>query len=107
MSPVDASERTATARKPSAESNATPTVLVFDLGGVLFDFQGAALIARHSRRHLVPEAARQSWVPLVRSFETDACSETEFAELAVRTYELRGVSEARAACTEWGLLAEE
>jgi len=63
-------------------------VLVFDLGGVLFDFQGAALIARHSRRPLLPEAVRQSWVPLVRSFETGACSEREFAQMAVETYAL-------------------
>lgn len=72
----------------SSGASGSPVVLVFDLGGVLFDFQGAALIASHSRRGLSPAEVRQSWVPLVRSFEIGECSEAEFAEAAVRTYEL-------------------
>lgn len=63
-------------------------VLVFDMGGVLFDFQGAGLIARSSRRAQTPEHVRTTWVPLVRSFEVGACSEAEFAERAVAEYEL-------------------
>jgi HAD superfamily hydrolase (TIGR01509 family) len=63
-------------------------VLVFDLGGVLYDFQGARLIAQSSRRRFELEEVRASWVPLVRRFETGACSEAEFAAAVVHSYEL-------------------
>ena len=72
----------------STDAFDSPVVLVFDLGGVLFDFQGAALIANYSRHHLSAAEVRQSWVPLVRSFETGNCNEAEVAQLAVRTYGL-------------------
>jgi putative hydrolase of the HAD superfamily len=65
-----------------------PTVIVFDLGGVLYDFQGARLIVQSSRRPLALEEVRESWVPLVRRFETGACSELEFAASVVLTYDL-------------------
>jgi len=63
-------------------------VLVFDLGGVLFDFQGARLILQASRRQLELEEVRESWVPLIRRFETGACSEAEFAAAVVHSYDL-------------------
>jgi putative hydrolase of the HAD superfamily len=65
-----------------------PSVLVFDMGGVLYDFQGARLIAQASRRRLEHEEVRESWVPLVRRFETGNTSEAEFAADVVRTYDL-------------------
>jgi glucose-1-phosphatase len=63
-------------------------VIVFDLGGVLYDFQGARLIAQASRLELEPEQVRESWVPLVRRFETGSGSEMEFASTVVLTYDL-------------------
>jgi HAD superfamily hydrolase (TIGR01509 family) len=64
------------------------SVLVFDMGGVLYDFQGAELIVRVSRRPLRKEEVRASWVPLVRRFETGACGEGEFAASVVDAYGL-------------------
>jgi glucose-1-phosphatase len=66
------------------------SVVVFDMGGVLYDFQGDQLIARSSRRprRWRSEEVQKSWVPLVRRFETGASSEAEFATDAVRTYDL-------------------
>ena len=63
-------------------------VLVFDLGGVLYDFQGARLILQASRRRLELEEVRESWIPLVRRFETGACTEAEFAAAVVLAYDL-------------------
>jgi len=47
-------------------------VVVFDMGGVLYDFQGARLIARTSRRprRWRSEEVRAHWPQLVRGFET-------------------------------------
>ena len=66
------------------------SVLVFDMGGVLYDFQGARLIAETSRRarRWRSEEVQESWVPLVRAFETGASSEAEFAETVVQSYDL-------------------
>ncbi len=63
-------------------------VLVFDLGGVLYDFQGARLIAQASRRRLEQEEVRERWLPLVRRFETGHSSEAEFAADVVHTFDL-------------------
>ena len=65
-------------------------VLVFDMGGVLYDFQGDQLIAQASRRkrRWRREEVRERWVPLARNFETGACSEAEFATLIVDCYDL-------------------
>jgi HAD superfamily hydrolase (TIGR01509 family) len=63
------------------------SVIVFDMGGVLFDFQGDRLIARTSRRWR-REEVQDSWVPLVQRFETGGCTDAEFAADVVRTYDL-------------------
>jgi glucose-1-phosphatase len=66
------------------------SVVVFDMGGVLYDFQGDQLIAQTSRRarRWRSEEVQRLWVPLVQRFETGACSETEFGAQVVRTYDL-------------------
>jgi glucose-1-phosphatase len=68
-----------------------PSVVVFDMGGVLYEFQGDRLIAEASRRsrRWRSEEVQRLWVPLVRGFETGRSSEHEFAEDVVRTYDLR------------------
>jgi glucose-1-phosphatase len=65
-------------------------VVVFDMGGVLYDFQGDRLIASTSRRkrRWRSEEVQDIWVPLVHGFETGACSEASFAETVVRAYDL-------------------
>jgi len=65
-------------------------VLVFDMGGVLYDFRGDQLIAEHSRRkrRWRREEVQERWPELAHGFETGACSEAIFAEAIVRYYEL-------------------
>ncbi len=66
-------------------------VLVFDMGGVLYDFQGDRLIAENSRRarRWRSEEVQSRWVPLVLDFETGSCSEAEFASRIVESYDLK------------------
>ena len=64
--------------------------IVFDMGGVLYDFQGDRLIARASRRprRWRREEVQATWLPLALRFETGACSEGEFAAEVVERYDL-------------------
>jgi HAD superfamily hydrolase (TIGR01509 family) len=66
------------------------SVVVFDMGGVLYDFQGDRLIAQSSRRprRWRREEVQAHWAPLVRGFETGASSEAAFAEAVVQRYDL-------------------
>ncbi|MEO6601492.1 MAG: HAD-IA family hydrolase [Polyangiaceae bacterium] len=66
-------------------------VLVFDMGGVLYDFQGDRLIAEHSRRkrRWRREEVQERWPELAHGFETGSCSEATFAESIVDHYDLR------------------
>jgi putative hydrolase of the HAD superfamily len=66
------------------------SVVVFDMGGVLYEFQGDRLIAEASRRkrRWRSEEVQRLWVPLVRGFETGRAREHEFAEEVVRAYDL-------------------
>ncbi|HEX2673969.1 MAG TPA: hypothetical protein VHM25_24000, partial [Polyangiaceae bacterium] len=66
------------------------SVVVFDMGGVLYDFQGAQLIARTSRRprRWRSDEVREHWSELSRDFETGRATEGEFAQAVVRRYEL-------------------
>ena len=66
------------------------SVLVFDMGGVLYDFQGDRLIAETSRRarRWRSEEVQSIWVPLVHGFETGASSETDFAAAVVAAFDL-------------------
>ena len=75
---------------PSYNGHRMPSVIVFDMGGVLYDFQGDRLIARTSRqtRRWRREEVQDSWVPLVRRFETGGCTDIAFAADVVRTYDL-------------------
>jgi glucose-1-phosphatase len=68
----------------------SPLVVVFDMGGVLYDFQGARLIARTSRRprRWRSEEVQVDWPPLARGFETGLASEAAFAEAIVERYDL-------------------
>jgi HAD superfamily hydrolase (TIGR01509 family) len=65
-------------------------VVVFDMGGVLYDFQGARLIAQTSRRprRWRSEEVRADWPALARGFETGVASEAAFAEAIVQRYDL-------------------
>jgi glucose-1-phosphatase len=65
-------------------------VVVFDMGGVLYDFQGHRLIARTSRRprRFRSEEVGALWAKLVRGFETGKATELEFAEAVVRRFDL-------------------
>ncbi len=63
-------------------------VVVFDLGGVLFDCRGDALIAEHSRRRLDREQVQATWIPLVRGHETGLVSAEDFASQVITEYDL-------------------
>jgi putative hydrolase of the HAD superfamily len=60
-------------------------VLLFDLGGVLVEFDGIAPLLALSGGALTREQARQFWIlsNAVRRFETGRCSGGEFAAAAV------------------------
>jgi putative hydrolase of the HAD superfamily len=64
-------------------------VLVFDMGGVLYDFEGEGLLARNSRRQRRwrSDEVHALWAKLVHGFETGTCSETEFAETIVQGFD--------------------
>jgi len=66
------------------------SVIVFDMGGVLYDFQGDRLIARTSRRgrRWRSEEVQAQWPPLSRGFETGRSSEADFAAAVVARYDL-------------------
>ena len=66
------------------------SVLVFDMGGVLYDFQGDRLVAEHSRRprRWRREEVQQRWPELALGFETGTCSEAAFAEAILQHYDL-------------------
>jgi HAD superfamily hydrolase (TIGR01509 family) len=65
-------------------------VLVFDMGGVLYDFQGDRLIARCSRRQRRwrSEEVQALWLPLTHAFETGTCTEAAFAAAVIERYDL-------------------
>ncbi len=60
-------------------------VILFDLGGVLVEFDGIAPLIALSGNKLDKEGARRFWLasPSVRKFETGKCSAEEFALSAV------------------------
>lgn len=64
--------------------------LVFDMGGVLYEFRGDQLIAETSRRkrRWRREEVQRRWVPLVHDFETGRRSEAQFASDVVRGFDL-------------------
>jgi HAD superfamily hydrolase (TIGR01509 family) len=65
-------------------------VVVFDMGGVLYDFQGDRLIARTSRRprRWRSEEVQAIWAPLAHGFETGTSSEADFAAAVIQRYDL-------------------
>ena len=71
-------------------ANPSETVIVFDMGGVLYDFQGDRLIARTSRRRRRwrSEEVQSHWPELSRGFETGAATEAGFAEAVIQRYQL-------------------
>lgn len=60
-------------------------VILFDLGGVLVEFDGIAPLIALSGNRLDKEGARRFWLtsPSVRRFETGKCGAEEFAHHAV------------------------
>ncbi|HET7543624.1 MAG TPA: HAD family hydrolase [Polyangiaceae bacterium] len=66
------------------------SVVIFDLGGVLYDFRGTRLIERTSRRtrRWRSEEVQAHWPELAGGFETGAVSDMAFAESVVRHYQL-------------------
>ncbi len=65
---------------------ATIRVLLFDLGGVLVEFDGITPLLELCAQRIDREAARRFWLmsPSVRRFETGQCGAEEFAAGAVR-----------------------
>jgi len=63
----------------------TIQVILFDLGGVLVEFDGIAPLIALSGNKLDREGARRFWLtsPSVRKFETGKCGAEEFAHCAV------------------------
>lgn len=55
--------------------------ILFDLGGVLVDWDGVTPLIELTQGRFSPEQARLFWLqsPWVRRFETGRCTETEFA----------------------------
>jgi glucose-1-phosphatase len=72
---------------PTRVSSAMPSiqVLLFDLGGVLVDFDGITPLVGLAGGRLSREEARRFWLlsPSVRRFETGRCSGEEFARGAI------------------------
>lgn len=71
-------------------ASSSESVVVFDMGGVLYDFQGDRLIARTSRRsrRWRREEVQAHWPGLARGFETGAVTDTAFAEAVLQRYQL-------------------
>ncbi|MBI5685154.1 MAG: HAD family phosphatase [Verrucomicrobia bacterium] len=63
----------------------TIQVILFDLGGVLVEFDGIAPLIALSGNRLDKEGARRFWLtsPSVREFETGRCGAEDFARRAV------------------------
>ena len=66
-------------------------LLVFDLGGVLVEWDGVEPLRKLSRRNLSREDARRFWLesPWVRRFETGQCPPGSFAAGVVEELDLR------------------
>ncbi len=66
------------------------SVVVFDMGGVLFEFLGDRLIAENSRRarRWRSDEVQKHWVSLARPYETGAASEAEFVDAVLKKYDL-------------------
>lgn len=65
--------------------NPTIQTILFDLGGVLVEFDGVAPLIALSGGRLDKEGARRFWLmsPAVREFETGRCGAEEFARRAL------------------------
>jgi len=65
-------------------------VVVFDMGGVLYDFQGDRLIARSSRRarRWRSEEVQAHWAKLSHGYETGSSSDEVFAAAVVERFDL-------------------
>ena len=64
------------------------TTIVFDLGGVLYDFQSQRLFSVSTGQGRPWPEITRDWVPLIRRFETGALSAEEFATTVITTYGL-------------------
>jgi HAD superfamily hydrolase (TIGR01493 family) len=67
-----------------------PAIVIFDLGGVLIDWDGANGLRELLGDAFSPEAARKFWLesPAVRSFESGRSTSDEFARKAVEELSL-------------------
>jgi putative hydrolase of the HAD superfamily len=67
-------------------NSANIQAILFDLGGVLVEWDGIQPLLDLSGGRLTPDEARLFWLnsPAVRQFETGLCSEQEFAREAVK-----------------------
>ena len=72
-------------------SDSRPTVLLFDLGGVLVRWEGIQSIGKLTDRALSVEDAREFWLrsEWVRKFERGLCSPEEFVKSVVRDLDLK------------------
>ena len=73
-----------------SDSGVSSSVVIFDMGGVLYDFQGDRLIAGTSRRarRWRSEEVQAHWPELARGFETGVATDTAFAQTIVEHYDL-------------------
>lgn len=65
-------------------------LVLFDIGHVLVELTGSALIKRFANTELSDEHIQATWisVPGVRRFETGACDEVEFSTSVIDFYDL-------------------
>lgn len=63
-----------------------PKILLFDIGGVLVNWDGISPLIELTNGRLTPEQARKFWLdsPWVRKFEAGLCTPDEFASGAVK-----------------------
>lgn len=64
-------------------------VLILDMGGVLYDFQGERVLRASSRRRFRGEEAKHTWWPILQRFESGLIGEEAFAQEVVRVCDLR------------------
>ncbi len=66
-------------------------LILFDIGHVLVELTGTALIKKFANLELSDQHIHTTWttVPGVRRFETGLCGETEFAKGVIAFYDLR------------------
>lgn len=84
-----AAEAPGTGAAPAVTAGGDIDLVLFDIGGVLADFAGLAVIAELTGTTELEVAARWLMSPWVRRFEAGECSEQEFATGVVAEWSSR------------------